>query len=98
MALIPCPACGRQVSEVAVACPACGHPIAGAPKGAGAGTGAERGDGRGSGSFKEALTRPETVRQGVTVLGVFIAAPWIARVIAVLAFVALARFVVWQKT
>lgn len=94
MALIPCPACGRQVSEAAVACPACGHPIAGAPKEAAS----EKGPKGGAGSFKEALTRPETVRQGVTVLGVFIAAPWIARVIAVLAFVALAMFVVWQKT
>ena len=26
MALIPCPACSRQVSAQAVACPGCGHP------------------------------------------------------------------------
>jgi hypothetical protein len=29
MALIPCPACGREVSRQAPACPHCGHPIAG---------------------------------------------------------------------
>jgi hypothetical protein len=28
MALIPCPACGKQVSEQACTCPQCGHPIA----------------------------------------------------------------------
>ncbi|KQP37816.1 hypothetical protein [Methylobacterium sp. Leaf106] len=26
MALIPCPACARQVSAQALACPSCGHP------------------------------------------------------------------------
>lgn len=30
MALIPCPACGRQVSTAAPTCAGCGHPIAGA--------------------------------------------------------------------
>lgn len=75
MALIACPACSRQVSEAAVACPGCGHPIAGEREG---------------GTFKSALTRPDAVRQGITVLGVFVAAPWIARIIALLAFVALA--------
>jgi len=83
MALIPCPACARQVSEAAVACPACGHPIAGGPQG---------------GSFKAALTRPEAVKSGITVLGVFVAAPWIARVIAILLFVILAIVVVVQKS
>lgn len=70
MALISCPACGRQVSEAAPACPGCGHPIAPAPRRPGA-------------SFKEALTRPEAVRGGFTVLGVYVAAPWVARIIAV---------------
>ncbi len=28
MALIKCPECGRQVSDMAVACPDCGYPIA----------------------------------------------------------------------
>ena len=68
MALIPCPACARQVSEAAVACPNCGHPIAG---------------GQG-GTFKQALTRPEAVKSGFTVLGVFVAAPWIARILALI--------------
>jgi hypothetical protein len=27
MALLPCPECGRQVSNMAVACPQCGHPL-----------------------------------------------------------------------
>ena len=31
MALIPCPACGKQVSAQAPTCPQCGHPIAGSP-------------------------------------------------------------------
>lgn len=26
MALIPCPECGRQVSDQAMSCPGCGHP------------------------------------------------------------------------
>lgn len=82
MALIPCPACARQVSEAAVACPNCRHPIAG-----GAG-----------GTFKQALTRPEAVKSGFTVLGVFVAAPWIARVLAVVAFVILAIVVVVNKS
>ena len=82
MALIPCPACARQVSEAAVACPNCGHPIAG---------------GQG-GTFKQALTRPEAVKSGFTVLGVFVAAPWIARVLAVIAFVILAIVVVVNKS
>lgn len=69
MALIPCPACDRQVSEAAPACPGCGHPVA-------------AGGGRTSASFKEALTRPEAVRGGFTVLGVYVAAPWIARILA----------------
>lgn len=29
MALVPCPECGRQVSEAAPACPGCGFPVAG---------------------------------------------------------------------
>lgn len=28
MALIPCPACDKQISEMAPACPGCGHPAA----------------------------------------------------------------------
>jgi uncharacterized membrane protein YvbJ len=85
MALIPCPACARQVSEAAVACPNCGHPIAGA------------GGVRAPGTFKDALTRPEAVKSGFTVLGVFVAAPWIARVLALLLFVILAIVVVVNK-
>lgn len=27
MALIACPACGREVSDAATACPHCGHPL-----------------------------------------------------------------------
>ena len=81
MALIPCPACARQVSEAAVACPNCGHPIAG-----------------GNSTFKDALTRPEAVKSGFNVLGVFVAAPWIARVLAVVAFVILAIVVVVNKS
>lgn len=27
MALIPCPACNKQISEAAISCPKCGHPI-----------------------------------------------------------------------
>jgi len=27
MSLIPCPACGGEVSDAAVACPKCGHPL-----------------------------------------------------------------------
>ena len=84
MALIPCPACARQVSEAAVACPNCGHPIAGGPAGS-------------PGTFKNALTRPDAVKSGFTVLGVFVAAPWIARVLAVIAFVILAVVVVVNK-
>jgi hypothetical protein len=85
MALISCPACARQVSEAAFACPNCGHPIAGGGGGPG-------------GTFKQALTRPETVKSGFTVLGVFVAAPWIARVLAVVAFVILAIVVVVNKS
>lgn len=86
MALIPCPACARQVSEAAVACPNCGHPIAG------------DGGGGAGGTFKQALTRPEAVKSGFTVLGVFVAAPWIARVLAVVAFVILAIVVAVNKS
>ena len=86
MALIPCPACARQVSEAAVACPNCGHPIAG------------NGGGGAGGTFKQALTRPEAVKSGFTVLGVFVAAPWIARVLAVVAFVILAIVVAVNKS
>ncbi len=81
MALIPCPACGRQVSEAAPTCPGCGHPIA-APKGA---------------TFKDALTRPESVQSGFTVLGLFVTAPWIARIIALILFVGLAAWVVAHR-
>ena len=81
MALIPCPACGRQVSPAAPACPNCGHPIATDTRARGA-------------TFKEALTRPEAVKSGFTVLGVFVAAPWIARILALLLFVILAIVVV----
>nr|WP_314436827.1 hypothetical protein [uncultured Brevundimonas sp.] len=88
MALIPCPACDRQVSSAAPTCPACGHPIASAPI---------TGSPSAGGSFKEALTRPEAVKSGFTVLGVFVAAPWIARVLALLLFVILAIVVVIYK-
>ncbi|GAW41285.1 hypothetical protein SH203_01689 [Brevundimonas sp. SH203] len=84
MALIPCPACARQVSDAAVACPNCGHPIAGDKGGA-------------NGTFKQALTRPEAVKSGFTVLGMFVAAPWIARVLALVLFVVLAIVVVIYK-
>lgn len=85
MALIACSACGHQVSEAAVSCPSCGHPTATAP--------AQRG-----GTFKEALTRPDAVKSGFTVLGIFVAAPWVARILAFLVAIALAAFVVWQKS
>lgn len=78
MALIPCPACARQVSQAAPTCPNCGHPIA-APRGA---------------TFKDALTRPESVKSGFTVLGLYVTAPWIARVIALVLLVAFAAWVV----
>ena len=84
MALIPCPACGRQVSEAAPTCPGCGHPVAASE--------------RQSSTFKDALTRPDAVKSGTTVLGVFVAAPWIARVLAVALFVILAIVVVVNKT
>ena len=84
MALIPCPVCGHRVSEAAPTCPSCGHPIAPAVSR--------------PGTFKDALTRPDVVRSGITVLGVFVAAPWIARVIAVALFVILAIVVVVNKT
>jgi uncharacterized membrane protein YvbJ len=84
MALIPCPACGRQLSEAAPTCPGCGHPVA-APHGQ-------------SNTFKDALMRPEAVKNGITVLGVFVAAPWIARVIAMALFVILAIVVIVNKT
>ena len=83
MALIPCPACGHRVSEAAPTCPSCGHPVAGS---------AAR-----PGTFKEALTRPEAVKNGITVLGVFVAAPWLARVLAIALFVVLAIVVVVNK-
>lgn len=85
MALMACPTCGHQVSAAAAACPSCGHPIATRPIDQG-------------GTFKDALTRPEAVRSGFTVLGIFVAAPWIARILAFLAAIALAAFVVWQKS
>ncbi len=84
MALISCPACGHQVSEAAPTCPRCGHPVA-KPQGQ-------------SSTFKDALTRPDTVKSGIPVLGVFVAAPWIARVLAVALFVILAIVVVVNKT
>lgn len=83
MALIPCPACARQVSEAAPTCPGCGHPIA-APQ-----VGSSR-----PATFKDALTRPESVQSGFTVLGLYVTAPWIARIIAMVLFVALAAWVV----
>ena len=82
MALISCPTCARQVSEAAPTCPGCGHPIA-----------AQRGDG----TFKDALTRPDAVKSGFTVLGLFVTAPWIARVLALFLFVGLAAWVVAHK-
>ncbi|RYG58037.1 MAG: zinc ribbon domain-containing protein [Alphaproteobacteria bacterium] len=85
MALIPCPACARQVSQAAPTCPGCGHPIA-------------RPSGEASSSFKSALTRPDAVKQGFTVLGIFVAGPWIARIIALALFVGLAIVVVLQKS
>lgn len=84
MALIPCPACSRQVSAAAPACPGCGHPTAASAE-------------RPAASFKEALTHPDAVRSGFTVLGVFVAAPWIARILALFLVVVLAIAVVWLK-
>ncbi len=81
MALIPCPACARQVSDAAPTCPGCGHPIAA---------------GRG-GTFKEALTRPDAVKSGFTVLGLYVTAPWIARILFVVLFVGLAAWMVANK-
>jgi len=81
MALIPCPACGRQVSDAAPTCPGCGHPVAGRP----------------AGTFKDALTRHESVKSGFTVLGLFVTAPWVARIIALVLFVGLAAWVVAQR-
>lgn len=84
MALISCPACGHRVSEEAPTCPSCGHPVA---------ISTAR-----PGTFKDALTRPDAVKSGITVLGVFVAAPWIARVLALMLFVILAIVVVVNKT
>lgn len=83
MALISCPVCGHRVSEAAPTCPSCGHPIAASTSS--------------GGTFQEALTRPDAVKSGITVLGVFVAAPWIARVMAVALFVILAIVVVVYK-
>lgn len=83
MALITCPACQRQVSKAAIACPGCGHPIA------------DRG--AVDSSFKHALTRPQSIRSGFTVLGLFVTAPWIARILALLVVAALAAWVVAVK-
>lgn len=83
MALISCPACARQVSEASPTCPGCGHPIAASRSG--------------SGTFKDALTRPDAVKSGFTVLGLFVTAPWIARVLALFLFVGLAAWVVAHK-
>ena len=84
MPLISCPACGHRVSDAAPTCPSCGHPIA--PSNAR------------PGSFKDALTRPDAVKSGITVLGVFVAAPWIARVLALALVVVLAIVVVLSKS
>lgn len=81
MALIPCPVCARQVSEAAPTCPGCGHPIA-APR---------------SSTFKDALTQPDAVKSGFTVLGLYVTAPWIARVLALVLFVGLAAWVVANR-
>ena len=81
MALIPCPSCARPVSEAAPTCPGCGHPIA-----------ATRGT-----TFKDALTRPEAVKSGFTVLGLYVTAPWIARIMALVLFVGLAAWVVAHR-
>lgn len=81
MALIPCPACTRQVSGAAAACPGCGHPIA-APRHT---------------TIKDALTRPESIKSGFTVLGLYVTAPWVARVIALVLVVALAAWALARK-
>jgi hypothetical protein len=43
------------------------------------------------------LTRPEAVKSGFTVLGLYVTAPWIARVLALVLFVGLAAWVVANK-
>jgi len=82
MALIPCPACAHQVSDQAPTCPGCGHPLAPTRPV----------------SFKDAMTRPDSIKSGFTVLGLFVTAPWIARIIALLLFAGLAAYVVAQRS
>ena len=67
-----------------------------AGEGVGGAEDAEAGDG--GGTFKQALTRPEAVKSGFTVLGVFVAAPWIARILTLILFVILAIVMVVNKS
>ncbi|CAN7296705.1 hypothetical protein [Acidovorax sp. Leaf78] len=73
MALITCPDCNRQVSSLAVACPGCGYPIASA-----------HGElGPGGQKPLSALQSPQVWGRVTGVVGAWLVAPWIARMLAV---------------
>ncbi|MGK6307237.1 zinc ribbon domain-containing protein [Variovorax sp. DT-64] len=75
MALIACPECGKQVSTQASACPACGAPVSGstAPHG-----------GR-----REPVVNATLLGKIAAVVGAWLVVPWLVRLLAFLAGVAM---------
>lgn len=81
MALMTCPDCNRQVSSRAVACPGCGYPIATSGEGAGP-----------SNKPLSALHSPQVWSRVTGVMGAWLVAPWIARMLAVVGGCVMAYF------
>jgi hypothetical protein len=65
MALIPCPECGNEVSELAAVCPGCGYPFEQSPRPPGFGWTRKRGRPR-------PLKATEWAWKGLQILGCFL--------------------------
>ncbi|AMM24588.1 hypothetical protein [Variovorax sp. PAMC 28711] len=73
MALVVCSECGKQVSTLAASCPSCGAPVAGA-----------------AASDRQApLVNAGVLGKAVVAIGAWLVVPWVVRLLAFLAGIAM---------
>lgn len=75
MALVACSECGKQVSTLAANCPSCGAPVAGRTAAAG--------------DRQPPLVNAGVLGKAVVALGAWLVVPWVVRLLAFLAGIAM---------
>ncbi|WP_371436636.1 zinc ribbon domain-containing protein [Polaromonas sp.] len=73
MALVACSECGKQISTLAATCPSCGAPVAGSPASA----------------RPPPLVNAGVLGKAVVAIGAWLVVPWVVRLLAFLAGIAM---------